>query len=348
MDHLFTEALLMVVLVLFANKVPIAAAYPALFAFGDSILDTGNNNNLQTLTKCNYPPYGKDFNRGTPTGRFSDGKVPSDLIAGALKIKDTLPAYNDPNLKVQELPTGVCFASGGSGLDNQTSSMMRVISLSDQLQMFKDYIGKLTSSVGQQGASDIISNSLFLLSAGNNDIAIAYSFSSRRKIPFPDYANLLVGSASSFLKDIYELGARHVWVLSTLPLGCLPGGRATSRGLCNEMANEHAIQFNRMLQQQINSITTSTPNYKVDFVDVYTPLLSIIQNPIGSGFINAVSGCCGGTFLAFGELCNLLTNQCLDPSTYVFWDFAHPSEKAYQIIVSDIIQKHNSFVTSSN
>lgn len=53
---------------------------PALIVFGDSIMDTGNNNNLPTLLKCNFPPYGKDFPGGFPTGRFSDGRNPSDLI----------------------------------------------------------------------------------------------------------------------------------------------------------------------------------------------------------------------------------------------------------------------------
>ncbi|CAA7024063.1 unnamed protein product [Microthlaspi erraticum] len=43
-------------------------------------MDTGNNNNLPTILKCNFPPYGKDYPGGLATGRFSDGRVPSDLI----------------------------------------------------------------------------------------------------------------------------------------------------------------------------------------------------------------------------------------------------------------------------
>ena len=31
---------------------------PALFVFGDSLLDTGNNNNMSTLVKATSPPYG--------------------------------------------------------------------------------------------------------------------------------------------------------------------------------------------------------------------------------------------------------------------------------------------------
>lgn len=59
---------------------------PAVFVFGDSVVDTGNNNNLVTIAKSNYPPYGQDFMGGKPTGRFSNGKVPSDLIGKVINF----------------------------------------------------------------------------------------------------------------------------------------------------------------------------------------------------------------------------------------------------------------------
>jgi len=44
-----------------------------------------------TLFKCNFPPYGKDFGGGNqPTGRFSNGLVPSDIIG----TKIILARYN--------------------------------------------------------------------------------------------------------------------------------------------------------------------------------------------------------------------------------------------------------------
>lgn len=61
-------------------KLPANLTVPAVILFGDSIVDQGSNNNLTTLVKCNFPPYGKDFNGGTPTGRFSNGKTPADLV----------------------------------------------------------------------------------------------------------------------------------------------------------------------------------------------------------------------------------------------------------------------------
>ena len=61
-------------------KLPPNVTVPALIVFGDSIMDTGNNNNLKTLVKCDFPPYGKDFSAKKPTGRFGNGKVPSDML----------------------------------------------------------------------------------------------------------------------------------------------------------------------------------------------------------------------------------------------------------------------------
>ena len=45
------------------------------------------------------------------------------LSVEALGIKDTLPAYLDPNLQSNDLPTGVCFASSGSGCDPLTATI---------------------------------------------------------------------------------------------------------------------------------------------------------------------------------------------------------------------------------
>lgn len=66
-------------------KLPPNVSFPAVITFGDSIVDTGNNNDIKTLVKCNFPPYGNDFEGGVPTGRFCDGKVPSDIL-GTLSL----------------------------------------------------------------------------------------------------------------------------------------------------------------------------------------------------------------------------------------------------------------------
>ena len=46
------------------------------------------------------------------------------LLAEELGIKELVPAYLDPYLQPQELKTGVCFASGGSGYDSLTPKIV--------------------------------------------------------------------------------------------------------------------------------------------------------------------------------------------------------------------------------
>lgn len=52
---------------------------PAMFVFGDSLVDVGNNNFLRSFAKSNYYPYGIDFSGG-PTGRFTNGRNMVDLL----------------------------------------------------------------------------------------------------------------------------------------------------------------------------------------------------------------------------------------------------------------------------
>lgn len=59
---------------------------PAIFMFGDSIVDPGNNNNRLTEAKANFPPYGQDFPGGVATGRFSNGLVPGDLLGTYVEL----------------------------------------------------------------------------------------------------------------------------------------------------------------------------------------------------------------------------------------------------------------------
>lgn len=52
----------------------------AVFTFGDSTVDSGNNNYIPTATKSNFPPYGRDFPGHQPTGRFCNGRIGADFI----------------------------------------------------------------------------------------------------------------------------------------------------------------------------------------------------------------------------------------------------------------------------
>jgi len=60
--------------------------FSAMFVFGDSLVDNGNNNRLYSFAKANYMPYGIDFpgDHPTPTGRFSNGKTIIDFLGNLI------------------------------------------------------------------------------------------------------------------------------------------------------------------------------------------------------------------------------------------------------------------------
>uniref|UniRef100_A0A0D3D742 Uncharacterized protein n=1 Tax=Brassica oleracea var. oleracea TaxID=109376 RepID=A0A0D3D742_BRAOL len=359
----------------------------ALFAFGDSILDTGNNNNLTTLSKCNYFPYGRNFVGGKATGRFGNGRYPTTLrdrlahraeaqaITGflsvhlrapgyakwsggreaahvntprgrgsksggghlsraeGLSLKPLLPAYHDPNLSNNDLPTGVCFASGGSGLDERTAKPQGVIWVPDQVKDFKEYVTKLNGVLGNQEKTNaIISNAVYLTSAGNNDLVFTF-WTGRSQSTTSAYTDLMVTWTENLLKSLYDMGARKFAVLGTVPLGCLPGIRKIDGDiskLCSVPENQWADTFNKNLSVIFNTLETKLPGAKFSYVDMYNSLLDLVNNPQASGFTEVADACYMPTTSPI---------PCPDASRYVFWDRAHPSEKAYQTIAPKIIEE---------
>ncbi|XP_024179570.1 GDSL esterase/lipase EXL3 [Rosa chinensis] len=316
----------------------------AVFTFGDSIMDTGNNDYIISIAKSNFPPYGRDFAGGKPTGRFSNGKVASDFAAEMYGVKKILPAYLDPKLQLQDLLTGVCFASAGSGYDPLTAKLLSVLSLPDQLDLFKKYKSKITAAVGNERTATILSKSISFLSMGSNDLAIDY-FSTPLRSPhydIPAYTDLMIESASNFLQELHALGLRVIGVICIPPIGCLPAQRTLNGGIkraCYETGNQAATLFNSKLSHLIDSLNERLPEAHLMYLDSYSPALSLIQNPAQYGFEVVDKGCCGTGDLEIGPLCNKDTpGTCNDVSKYIFWDSFHPTEKAYRILTSIIFK----------
>ncbi|XP_057747005.1 GDSL esterase/lipase EXL3-like [Arachis stenosperma] len=327
-------------------KMPRNATVTGMILFGDSIVDTGNNNEVATLAKCNFLPYGRDFLGGKPTGRFSNGKVPTDFMAEELGIKMPIPSYMSVSLPAADLLTGVNFASGGSGYDPLSPKLLSVIPLSEQLEQFKEYIGKLKANFGEERTNFILSKSVVLVVASSNDISNSYFATGIRKAQYDinSYTDMLVQIASSFIMEIYKLGARRIGVFNAPPIGCLPFQRTLFGGTerkCSQEVNDASKLFNAKLSSVMNSLRHSLTQAKLVDMDVYNPLLHIIENPSEYGFEVVDRGCCGTGTVEAAILCNPLDLQiCNDDSKYVFWDSFHPTQRTYQILVSQVLNKY--------
>lgn len=180
--------------------------FPAILIFGDSTVDTGNNNYITTPIKANHYPYGKDFPGRIPTGRFSNGKLAVDLLASllVLGVKQTIPPFLQPDIPANELRTGVCFASAGTGYDNLTADITRVLPLSQQLIYFKNYTQMLDKIFGKEEAERIINHALVSVSAGTNDFIFNfYDIPTRRTVfDINNYQEFIIQMLHNFIKVI--------------------------------------------------------------------------------------------------------------------------------------------------
>uniref|UniRef100_A0A2P2JSU5 Uncharacterized protein MANES_11G013800 n=1 Tax=Rhizophora mucronata TaxID=61149 RepID=A0A2P2JSU5_RHIMU len=138
----------------------------SLFIFGDSILDAGNNNYINTTVaqRANFWPYGQThFN--FPTGRFCDGRLIGDFVAQYANLP-LIPPFLQPGAEYYD---GANFASGGAGALDETFQQDQVISLRTQLSNYMKVKDWLTRKLGSDGANSVLSNAVHLFSIGAND-----------------------------------------------------------------------------------------------------------------------------------------------------------------------------------
>ncbi|KAK1271471.1 GDSL esterase/lipase [Acorus gramineus] len=322
-----------------------AAAAPsnitAVFAFGDSTLDPGNNNYLKTIFRADHPPYGRDFPGHSPTGRFTDGKLMTDFLVGAMGLKKDgiLKAYLSPSISSDDLATGVSFASAGTGLDVVTSSLSNVASMDAQVGYFKEYLGKVGLTAAQVGEA------LFVIGAGSNDMMFNYyTLPTRRSMGLDGYHALLLQNLQSFVKQLYNMGARKFSIAGLPPIGCLPvqitagnilPPRVPPQKGCVAEQNTDSEAYNKKLQTLFGALSASMAGSKVVYVDIYTPLLDMVTNPNKYGFEETGRGCCGTGLIEMGPTCDSIMPTCADASKYLFWDAVHPSQAAYNALATE-------------
>ncbi|VAI43541.1 unnamed protein product [Triticum turgidum subsp. durum] len=212
----------------------------AAFMFGDSIVDPGNNNDRLTEAKANFPPYGQDFPGGVATGRFSNGKVPGDMLVSRLGIKELLPPYLGNDLPLSELLTGVVFASGGSGYDPLTSIPSAATSSTGQLELFLEFKERLRALVGEEEMTRVISEGIYFTVMGANDLANNYFTIPLRRHQYdlPSYVKFLVSSAVNFTMKLNEMGAKKIALIGIAPIGCCPSQRELGSRECFKEVNE--------------------------------------------------------------------------------------------------------------
>ncbi|KAL0321273.1 UNVERIFIED_CONTAM: GDSL esterase/lipase [Sesamum radiatum] len=255
-------------------------------------------------------------------------------------IKEYVPPYLDPNLTLEDLMTGVCFASAGSGFDPLTAQLSGVISVQRQLEYFKEYKAKLEAAIGKERTKTLISKAAFLISAGTNDIVLNYfaTPSRRQTYDITSYQQFLLEHVKQFIQGLREEGAKVIGLVGLPPIGCLPivitvtsGEADGARRRCNDSLSSIALDYNEKLQKMLEAMQNSSSTI-IYFADIYKPLNDIIQRPSRYGFDNVNCGCCGSGLIESTFMCNPGSLVCANPSKYLFFDSVHPTQAAYSVL----------------
>ncbi|XP_038971640.1 GDSL esterase/lipase At5g55050-like [Phoenix dactylifera] len=328
------------------NMVGESASVPALYVFGDSLVDNGNNNYWTTTAKANFPHNGVDFPGGTPTGRWSNGYNTIDFLASMLGFDSAPQPYLSP---VKNTTQGANFASGGSGILDTTGPT--TIPLSTQINFFQSVAQNLMQQMGSQQATLHLSKSLFLISPGSNDMVAYYMGGSGppSEITKQLLINSLVQELETHLRNLYQLGARKFWMQGLFCIGCVPSSRIINpAGGCVEDGNDLARRFNAAVTQLMDRLSSTLAGMKYSHANVFSMMSAVLANPSAFGMKEVRSACCGGGINNAQLPCTPTASMCPDRNEYLFWDFVHPTQATYNLVALQSFNGSQNFATPIN
>lgn len=272
-----------------------AIAFSRIYGFGDSLLDTGNVNEVVlqatggTQTFPPSPPY--------DTGRFSNGKIWVELLAERLDI-----------------PL-VSFAFGGAttGVQNTLDATLPGIPLPGLQQQIANF-----------AANNPIADSeaLYTIWAGANDYAPTNS------IGFSPYdtPTIPLTNIQTAVNTLIGVGAKQIMVVNLPNLGEIPITSASLDGNCpvdNQFDADCLNDLTMAHNQGLSSLLASVPSdVNIIPLDVNSLVKNAIQNPAQFGFTNVTDACLDfSTFI-----------PCSNPDGFLFWDNRHPSARGHRFV----------------
>ncbi|XP_015902178.3 GDSL esterase/lipase 1 isoform X1 [Ziziphus jujuba] len=312
----------------------------ALFIFGDSQFDPGNNNYFNTTSKADFWPYGETFFH-YPTGRFSDGLLVPDFIAEYAKLP-LIPPYLQPG-DVDQFIFGANFASGGAGALKETRAGL-VIDLKTQLGYFKNVSRLLRQKLGDEEAESLVSRAVYLFSIGGNDYLFPFETNSSIPCTFSveQFVGQVMGNITQVVKEIYKVGGRKFGFPSLWPLECLPFTRRLEleggkKDACFEPIKPYKEEHNKQLPKLLQKLQSDLKGFKYSFPDFHTLLKQLINHPSKYGFKEGKVACCGsgpykGILSCGGKRDVAEYYLCDNVTEYLFFDSAHPTERANRLL----------------
>ncbi|XP_052205338.1 GDSL esterase/lipase At2g23540-like [Diospyros lotus] len=362
-NNVFKVALLLIIfwvecLIVFARGKDHDLGLGASFVFGDSLVDAGNNNYLQTLSRANIRPNGIDFkpSNGNPTGRYTNGRTIGDIIGEELGQPNYAVPFLAPTATGKTILHGVNYASGGGGIMNATGRIfVNRLSMDIQVDYFnitRKEIDKLMGAT--QARVYVMKKSIFSVTIGSNDFLNNYLLPvlsiGQRVSQTPDaFIDDLISHLSAQLTRLYKLDARKFIVGNVGPIGCIPYQKTINRlseDECVALPNKLALQYNARLKDLLAQLNQNLAGATFVHANVYDLVMELIQNYAKYGFTTASKACCGNGGQFAGIIpCGPTSSMCSERDKHVFWDPYHPSEAANVIIARQLLQGDPKYVS---
>ncbi|KAL5834707.1 hypothetical protein ACOSQ4_014204 [Xanthoceras sorbifolium] len=312
---------------------------PALYVFGDSTVDNGNNNFLVSQAKANYPPYGVDFDTGIPTGRYTNGRNEADFIAQMVGLPFPPPYLGLSDSKNKTIRTGVNYGSGGCGvLSTGKSFLGTCLPFYKQIHYFETTLNNLKLEFNDDKAlAYYLSKSLIFIDIGNVDVSNDYNDPATNissKYTVRQYARLVSKEFSKSLKKLYRLGARKFLVNNLGAMGCIPAqvNGQKQNTLCVEETNDRAVIYNDLLSRMLPKLQSRLAGSKFVLGDAYKVLMDIVAFPTQYGISNTRNSCCIGINGNSTLPCAPNMKSCNNSNQHAFFDSFHQSEAVHFLI----------------
>uniref|UniRef100_J3KXT8 Esterase n=1 Tax=Oryza brachyantha TaxID=4533 RepID=J3KXT8_ORYBR len=328
--------------------------YDAIFSFGDSFADTGNNpvafDWYDIPDPVTRPPYGITFFDGLPTGRNCDGRLIIDFIAQNLSLP-LVPPYLSHNGSFRQ---GANFAVGGATTlepsffhadDPPGTSQLFPLntSLSVQLSWFDSLKPSLCSTPQDRSTVPRVRPRHDpTVGPGRRASALWPTILSPARLALEVY--------KGFFQKLIGDGATTVVVPGMIPSGCSPpilvvfadadAAEYDAATGCLREPNEIATLHNSLLLDAVEELRDKYPDVAIVHTELFDHVSEMVRSPVKFGFRKDIlSVCCGGpgrynynTQVFCGDEG---ATTCKDPSKSLYWDGVHLTEAAYHYIADD-------------
>jgi len=279
------------------------APYSAIYAFGDSLTDTGNVSLASLDAVPVSPPY-----------------MDHSFTNGAVWVQDVAQSLGLPQLQ-PSLAGGTDFAYGGAETGQTPTHTLNPTDLASQ---YAQFLAQVPSPQP---------NALYAVWMGSNDVLDIANNTTLTPEQQQSDVSAAVNNEVAVLSGLAAHGAQNLLVLNVPDLGQTPYETARGPAVAHS-ASSLASRYDSDLSAAIQPLEASGA-VKVDLVDMYSILNQVIANPAAYGFTNVTDPVWSGnlTDASSGTLAATGATQ----NQFLFFDSLHPTAQAHATLASAIV-----------